>query len=240
MMLFYKAWRDSRTRFLWGALALASFLVFIVLKLPEMEVTLAPLGGRAYRDYIDGMAGSFGKMIFGLLVIFLGLGGLLRERARRTAVFTLALPVSRAQLLGAQIAVGLVETALLALLPTVVIPPVSRMAHQSYSVEQALRFSILWCCCGTVIFALSLFFSVLLRGEYTAAIVCCIALAVNARMSNWHALRPSRLNLWRTMGAPSDIRLFYGEFPWMDLAIMMLIALALLAAATRITQRPSL
>src|SRR5580704_10278843 len=97
-MLFYKAWRDSRSRFLAGALALFVFLVFVVWYQPD-KVRLPGLAERTSSEYIDSLVGSFGKVIVSLLVILLGLGGLLREHAHRTAVFTLALPVSRAQLL---------------------------------------------------------------------------------------------------------------------------------------------
>lgn len=240
MMLFYKAWRDTRTRFLTGLLALSVFFLFIVLYRPEMMGALSRLGERAYPEYIDGLLGSFGKMIFSLLAIFLGLGGLLRERAHRTAVFTLALPVSRAQLLGAHAAVGLAEVAVLALLPAMLIPPLSSLVYHSYPMERALTFSLLWFACGTVIFALSFFLSVVLKGEYTAPIACFVVLALNARLSNWHSIHPSRLNLMRTMGAPSDISLQAGTFPWTDLSVMLLIALALFAAGARITRRQSL
>jgi ABC-type transport system involved in multi-copper enzyme maturation permease subunit len=240
MMLFYKAWRDTRARFLWGALALSLFLVLIVLERPQMQTSLLGLGGRAYSNYIEGLVGSFGKFIFGLLVIFLGVGGLLRERAHRTATFTLALPVSRAQLLASHIAVGLAELSLLSLLPAIVIPPLSLAVHQSFAVEDALRFSILWFVCGTLIFALSFFLSVILKGEYTAPIVCYIVLSINARASNWHAEHPSRLNLLRTMGAPHDISLSAAQFPWTDLSLLLMLALLLFTAATRITQRQDL
>jgi ABC-2 type transport system permease protein len=130
--------------------------------------------------------------------------------------------------------------AVLAMLPAAVIPPLSALAGQDYPVERALTFSILWFACGTVIFALSFFFSVLLRGEYTAAIACYLALSLNGRLSNWHAPRPSHLNLFRTMGAPPDIPVLSGAFPWMDVGLMLLIAIALFAAGTKITQRQSL
>jgi hypothetical protein len=64
-------------------------------------------------------------LLFQLMVIFLELGGLFRERAHHTAVFTPALPVSRVQLVAAHAAVGLAEMAVLALLPALLIEPFS-------------------------------------------------------------------------------------------------------------------
>jgi hypothetical protein len=42
------------------------------------------------------------------------------------------------------------------------------------------------------------------------------------------------------MGAPPDIPVLSGAFPWMDVGLMLLIAIALFAAGTKITQRQSL
>jgi ABC-type transport system involved in multi-copper enzyme maturation permease subunit len=199
--------------------------------------------GHSYGWYIDSLVfGGTGKLVFVLPVIFLGLGGLLRERAHHTAAFTLALPVSRAQFVGSQIAVGLAELGFLALLPALLIQPLSAMVRQSYPMAEALRYSLLRFICGILIFGISFLLSVVMRGEYAAPMACWVALLVQAQVAAWGPLRPYRMNPLRTMDghwawAGSTVN---DPIPWMGLSIMMLIALALFAAATRITQRQNL
>src|SRR5579862_6608104 len=99
MMLLYKAWRESQTRILVGALGLAAYCALMVISRPEMQGPFsARVVGNSYVEYVNNLIfGGTGKIVFVLPVIFLGIGGLLRECAHRTAAFTLALPVSRGQ-----------------------------------------------------------------------------------------------------------------------------------------------
>jgi len=244
MMLFYKAWRESQVRFLVGALALAGYCAFMVFNRSGTEGAFSErVVGHSYGEYIDSLVFSgFGKWVFVLPVIFLGLGGLLRERANHTAAFTLALPVSRAHFIGSQIAVGLGEMALLAVVPALAIPPLSALMHQAYPIGEALRYGLLRFVCGAFIFAIAFLLSVILRGAYTAPMACWVALLLQAQVANWRPLRPYGLNPLRTMDGRwawlgSNIN---DPLPWTDLTIMMLIALALFAAATKITQRQNL
>jgi ABC-2 type transport system permease protein len=120
-MLWYKAWRESRVRFLITALTLIAFCVFTVLFEPFIQThggLLIPLHLRkaAYSEYIYNLIYSGqAKGLFALLVIFLGIGGLQRERSHNTAVLTLVLPVSRLRVIGTQIALGAVQLGILAL-----------------------------------------------------------------------------------------------------------------------------
>ncbi len=113
-MLWYKAWQESRIRFLITASAVTGFCVFATLSHRQ----LGPVGSGSLHDRIHHLiyAGT-AKGTFATLSIFLGLGGLVRERAHRTAIFTLALPVSRLQLLATQIGVGLLQLAMVSIIP---------------------------------------------------------------------------------------------------------------------------
>ncbi|HEX4808531.1 MAG TPA: hypothetical protein VH325_06360 [Bryobacteraceae bacterium] len=248
-MLWYKAWRESRTRFAIIASALAGFCLFAVLLHHQIQsgVTnpIRSLRGNSYSEHIDRLIYSgTAKGMFALLTIFLGLGGLLREKRHRTASFTLALPVSRLRILVTQMAVGIVELAILSLLPALLIPSSSLLVHQYYPLAEALHFSILWFCCGSGIFAAAFLLSVLLGGEYTAPVACYVALMLEVLISNWPSLRPYRLNLMWTMGEfgtmhwnPEHNLLLAGPLPWPRLLTIMAIALCMLALAARITQK---
>ncbi len=152
-MLWYKAWRESRVRFLVTALALIAFCVFAVLYEPYIQAGSSipvPLHLRkgVHSEYIYNLIYSGqAKGLFALLVIFLGLGGLQRERSHKTAVFTLALPVSRLRVIGTQIALGVAEVAVLTLLPALCYCPLSaRLPITRFLVMEALHFSALVVC----------------------------------------------------------------------------------------------
>jgi ABC-type transport system involved in multi-copper enzyme maturation permease subunit len=230
MMLFYKSWRERQALFLAGVLASAAYCVF-------MAFQSGPQGTLSARVFS-------GSLFFELLVIFLGVGGLLRERARHTAVFTLALPVSRVQLVAAHVAVGLAEMSLFALLPALLIQPLSAVVHQSCPIGESLRFSLLRLICGTFIFALSFLLSVVLRGEYTAPVASFMALFMEGRVAQWvPPVRPYLLIPQATMNghwAYEGARSINDPLPWMGLSIMMLIAIALFAVAVKITQKENL
>jgi ABC-2 type transport system permease protein len=236
MMLLYKAWRESRTRFLGAVVVLVAFAIAAVLGFSIRQ----PLPFREYLDleFFDGIS----KELFVILVIFLGLGGLKRERTRHTAVFTLALPVSRAALIGAQVAVGLAELAFLSFVPALLLEPFSTLVHQSYPSADALRFGILRLVCGGVIFATSFFLSTILRGEYTAAVASYVAVSLDGLLSNFS--RPHPTNLLRTVAARWDYFTpgpdLTGPLPWALLSILVLIGIALLLASAGVAKEESL
>jgi ABC-type transport system involved in multi-copper enzyme maturation permease subunit len=225
------------------------FCLFVVLFRHRIQADGSPilplLRARDYNQYIYNViySGTL-KGIFALLTIFLGLGGMLRERRHRTAIFTLALPVSRLQLVATQMGVGLSELAILSLLPALLIPSLSLLVHQSYPLAQALHFSFLWFACGSIIFAAAFLLSVVLDGEYTAPLVCYVVLMLQSLTGNWPALRPYRLNLMWTMGEVGRVHwdsqhnfLISDPLLWARLLIIMLTALVMLASAARITER---
>jgi ABC-type transport system involved in multi-copper enzyme maturation permease subunit len=248
-MLWYKVWRESRTRFVLIALTMSLLCVFAVVMEPYIQahwVTI-PLHLRqgVYSEYIYNLifAGT-AKGMFGMLVIFLGLGGLQRERAHNTAVFTLALPVSRNRVLVARILVGMLELAVLSLIPPAIIPGLSELTHHSYPVPIALHFSVLWFFGGLIIFAASFLLSVTAPGEYTAPVACYLALMVHTVIAAWHPLAPHRLNLMWIMGEfqsmhwdPAHTLLLPPPLSWLRMAGMALIALLMFSIAVRVTQR---
>lgn len=248
-MLWYKAWLESRLRFLITACTLALFCLGVVLFQNQIQDRGSPipsgLRSHFYSQHIYNLIFSgTAKGMFAILVIFLGLGGLLRERAHGTAILTLALPVSRLRLAVTQIIVGLTEMAVLALLPALLILAVSPLVHQSYPFSQALQFSVLWFGCGTVIFATAFFLSVILGGEYTAPVVCYILLFLHTAVALWGPIKPYRINIFWTMGGvgmmrwgPGNTLVLSSPLPWMRLLTIALIAFAMLGMATRITQR---
>ena len=87
--MWLKAWSESRVRFLAIALTLSALCAFAVLFEPYIRQHQVPIALRlregSYTEYIYNLIYSgTAKGVYALLVIFLGLGGLQRERANRT------------------------------------------------------------------------------------------------------------------------------------------------------------
>lgn len=243
MMLWYKAWRESRTRFILSGLTIAVLCVCVVLfhKDARRAVTDEPLSYSAYIWHI--VYKSYLRELFVILVILLGVGGLLRERAHRTAGFTLALPVSRWRLVASRAAVGLCEVSALSLLPALLIPSLSPFVRQSYPLSQALQFSLLWAVCGAVFFAVGLLSSVVFSGEYTAPVVSLIALLLYSAFMDLPGVERHLTDIHDLMtgaGMPyfrSDAALFVGPLPWPTLVMILLIAFGGVTLAGAIIRR---
>ena len=159
-MLLYKAWRESRLGFLLSVGALAVF-ASVYLLFPRHDL----LQRYTYTQevYLLSYRGAL-RNIFIVLTLFLGLGGLRRERANGTVLFTLSLPVSRLKITAARAIVGLIELAVLALVQAIVIPIFSAWDHQPYpSFSQAFHFSLLWMGCGTALLAFGMLLSTIIR-----------------------------------------------------------------------------
>src|SRR5262245_8916000 len=111
--LLYKAWLESRARFLVGAVLLSAVTIALVRFFLRNLAHLGTPPDDWLRPVSFMVFGGPPSMVFVLLALILGLGGLQRERAAGTAPFTLGLPVTRLQLVAARTMVGLVETAVL-------------------------------------------------------------------------------------------------------------------------------
>lgn len=246
-MLWWKVWRESRVRFLLIALTLATFCTSAVFFQPYIHQIPLPFYAQkaAYNEFIYKIifAGT-AKGVFAILVIFLGLGGLQRERAHRHAGFTLALPVSRSYVIGTQILVGSIELAILALIPAIMIPGLSTLAHRSYPVSIAVHFGVLWFFGGLIVFAVSFLLSVVTSGEYTAPVLCYLALTLHTVAAAWRPVSSYRLNLMWIMGEFQTMHwntahtvLMPPPLSWLRISSMAVIALILFTVAIRITQR---
>jgi ABC-type transport system involved in multi-copper enzyme maturation permease subunit len=242
-MLWYKTWRETRTRLLISAAAMAWVCFAIV---------LTQHGNRAHQDPPIGYVAYIWKAVyrgyardfFIVLVILMGGGGLLQERAHGTAGFTLSLPVSRSRLMAVRVAVGLIEVIILALVPAVAICALSPMVDEYYALCQALQFTVLWAAAGAVIFAAAVLLSTVLGGEYSGWIVCFLCVMLYSAAVNITALQALPwLNIFKIMSG-SEMPYFNsggyfltGPLPWQSLFIMLAIASSCFAVADRFTHK---
>jgi ABC-type transport system involved in multi-copper enzyme maturation permease subunit len=242
-MLWYKAWRESRVRFLLSAIALAvicaSFVVFH--RDASAGISDEPL---SYAVYIWRITyKGYLRELFMILAILLGLGGLAREQDQRTAGFTLALPVSRWHLLATRTLLGLGQVVLLATIPAIVLPLLSPLIGQAYPSSQAWTFTILWATVGSLIFAMALLASVLFTGEFTPPVVAILGLTAYSFLAD---VRPLERYLTDIHDVMSGIEMPYfaertgvltGPLPRVTLFTLLLAAAALIVIGARITNR---
>lgn len=246
-MLWYKAWRESRVRFLLLVLFVAAFCLYWIFlwrhqwaRLSRGHVMLATVG---YASVFPVQRLAILYLV--VIVPLLGMGGLLRECGRGTAGLSLSIPVSRLRQLGVRAAVGVMEMALLAALPAVLVPAFLPFVHEVHPVPVALHFIMLWIVCGAPILALGFLSSTVLTGEYTPLMASIMAALSYVYFTSPPFFRPysPRFSLFRIMmgmnveDLPFDRRLngLPEPFPWMTLLAIAVVALALFAASVRAT-----
>jgi ABC-type transport system involved in multi-copper enzyme maturation permease subunit len=245
--LLFKAWRESRGRFLISAVLLTVICVcgvFCRASLMKVVVPDERFVGDPYMGYIYRLvyAGS-ARGLFAIMVMVLALGGLQRERLHRTVGFTLALPVSRARLVWVQALLGLGQVVILSALPLVLLTVCSRLAHVSYPLEQMLRFSLLWFAGGAVFYAVAFLFATLFRSEYTALAASFVFTIIYPMAVLFSPLSRYPLNVGHVMSGMAmpyfDVRtaLLVGAPPWVLMVSMLAIAGVLIAIAVQITAR---
>lgn len=244
--LLFKAWRESRGRFLISAALLAMICVFGVFFRVSLMKVFVPderFVGDPYISYIYRLVYSgTARGLFAIMVMVLALGGLQRERLHRTVGFTLALPVNRARLASSQALLGLMEIAVLSALPLVVLTVCSQLAHVSYPIAQMLRFGLLWLAGGAVFFAFAFLSATVFRSEYAALAISFVVMIFYPVTVLFPPLNRYPLNIHHIMSGMAmpyfDARtaLLVGAPPWTLLAIMIAIAGVLIALAVQIAR----
>ena len=242
-MLWYKAWRESRARFLLSAVALAVICASFVFFHRDTSSGISD-EALSYPVYVWRITyKGYLRELFMILTILLGLGGLARERDHRTVGFTLALPVSRWRLLATRVLVGFAEVILLATIPAVVLPTLSPLVGQAYPPSQAWSFAILWATVGSLIFAMSVLASVVLGGEFTAPIAALLGLVSYSFLADRPLVARYLTDIHDVMSGvdmpyfAERTGILTGPLPGATLFTVLLAAAALIAIGARITSR---
>lgn len=244
--LLFKAWCESRGRFLLSAALLAVICVlgvFCRASLMKVFVPKAAFAGAPYVGYIHQLIyGGPARGLFTILAMVLALGGLQRERLHRTVGFTLALPMSRTWLVSAQALLGLGQIAALSALPLLLLAVCSPLVHVSYPFEQMARFGLLWFAGGAVFYAVAFLSATLFRSEYTALAAAFVFMIFYPVAVLFPPLNRYPLNIHHIMSGLAmpyfDARtaLLVGASPWVLLASMLAIAGMLIILAVQITR----
>jgi ABC-type transport system involved in multi-copper enzyme maturation permease subunit len=238
--LVWKAWQESRGRFYSALVLLVSLVVYAVLTSPGFLVrynTHFPDKPLPYSAYV--WTGLFHYALQGLWVLaafIMTLGGLARERATGSALFTLGLPVTRLRLFLIRAAVAWAQAIVLGLISAALIPILSSFVGEAYPMTQALAFGALMTTGGLVILAFGLLLSEIFEGEFTAAVAGLCALTAIFLSYKAHTL--PGWNVFDVMSGSTSIdpatQLLSGTVPWFGFGVCMVIALSLLASAAAV------
>ncbi|HJQ69566.1 MAG TPA: hypothetical protein VKA70_11365 [Blastocatellia bacterium] len=249
-MLWYKYWLETRWRFFLGLALLTGFAAMAVLTEPLVSTAMEGFedpGGRIgefLREQImisktyDGYVWQqwFSKNLITwwiFFAIFIGAGGLVTESTRGTALFTLSLPVTRRRLHAVRAATGAIELALLALVPSLLIPLFSLLIGESYSVWTIIVYVMFTILGGAVFFALTILLTTIFSDVKPMLIGIAVALIVTFIPQFFKELAPySVLNV---MIGGSYFHT--GEPPWAGLAVSLAVAAAMFYVSLRIIER---
>jgi hypothetical protein len=246
-MLWYKAWLDTRWRFLVGLgvlVILACGTVYDYLaveRLMPMARAISMSGelGRRLREAVD-LEREFRGFVWlqwfkqnlsqagTLLAVLLGSGSLLSTSARG-ALFTLSLPVTRRELLMTRAAIGLAEWLALAMVPSLLIPLLAPVVGQSYSVVDSVVHAFCVFVVGGTFFGLAFLLSTIFDDLWRPLLIAC-AVAVVLNVIELAAADLWRAGIFHVMSAESYFR--SGTVPWAGLLLSTLATAAMLYAAT--------
>jgi hypothetical protein len=247
-MLWYKAWLETRWRFLIGLALLVMLACGVVFQYPTV-VRLRPLAesvqtgsgllGRAIREAVEiqrdyrgfiwyqWVRQNFAQM-WTLFAVLLGSGGLLAHGSSG-ALFTLSLPASRSRVLGVRAASCLAELFVLALVPSLLIPLLSPAVGESYSLAAALIHAVCMFVAGTALFSFALLMSTVFSDIWRPLLITC-AIGLVLALSEQVARDAGGYGLFRVMTAESYFR--GGAVPWLGLFVSGVVSAALLYGAT--------
>jgi ABC-2 type transport system permease protein len=235
-MLWYKAWLETRSRFLIsliGMVVLCSVVVFHGDRQALYDV--AP----DYYNYVFVVSHQILVTMWLLAVTLITMGGLLREKASGSSAFTLALPVSRTRLMMVRICMGLAQAVMLAIVPWIAMYSVGSIFGKTHSISQAGFYLVLLLGGGLLFFAVAVLVSSLISGEYTAPVVSFGVVIATAVTLSTAALRP--YSPWTFMTGSEYLNrqtnLLTWPIPWFHTAIYILAAGLLLAISLRLIQR---
>ena len=254
-MLWQKAWRETRWRFMSALLVLtmmAGSNVYDYLAaqrlLPSLNATtgspVAETSGlsamireaielqRDFRGFIWFQAFRQNLTQMGVFfAILLGCGGLLSESSKGSALFTLSLPVTRKQLIGARTATGLAQLLAISMVPPLIIPILAPSIGQQFSIFDALAHGLCLFFVAAMFFSLASFLSTMFgdiwRPLLIAFFIACFAVIVQVAMP--------ALGLFRVMSGETYFRT--GALPWVGFLTTAVLASALLYSAAETLER---
>jgi ABC-2 type transport system permease protein len=235
-MLWYKAWLETRSRFLISFIGMVVTCSLFVFHWDRDALYYV----KADYYYTGLGAGHFILVIMWVLAVTLiMMGGLLREKAAGSSAFTLALPVSRTRLMTVRIGMGFIQAVMLATVPWIAMFSIGCIFGKTHSISQAVFHLVLLLGGGLLFFAMAVLASSLIGGEYTAPLVSFgTVIVIVSALSTDSFRRYSPLRFM--MGGEYLNRQTYllsWPIPWSQAATYVFLAALFLVISVKIIQR---
>jgi hypothetical protein len=194
-MLFYKAWIETRVRFLAGLIAVSIICIFYMeqhawlvrwwstdarnLQNPYFYHSGEWWGIHEYGYYLwHYLYDNYLQQVWLLFAVVFAFGGLIREKTNETALFSLGLPVSRKGWLFTRLAAALVESIALGLFAVFVVVAGSAVIHQTFSLSQLLLHTALMVAGGVFVIAFANLCYTLFPGNNLSLLLTLVLLGV--------------------------------------------------------------
>lgn len=235
-MLWYKAWVETRVRFLLSLTGITLVAAFQdVYRALRYVMPTTPV--RYFYNLLH-FADDTMCVLWIAAVTLLAMGGLLREKAVGASTFTLTLPVSRRRLAGVRICVVFAEGVVMFLAPWIAILALIGTGGKPLLLSQAWFHIVLMASGGSLYVALPLLVSSVVEGEYTAPVVSFGGLMalVFAFVPSLKAYDP----LVFMMGNgffDRDAGMLRGAIPWGHAAVTVAIAGVLVGIGVKAIER---
>ncbi|HWF45408.1 MAG TPA: hypothetical protein VG168_00260, partial [Bryobacteraceae bacterium] len=119
---------------------------------------------------------------------------------------------------------------------------VSTFIGQAYPWSQAFQFGLLWAVGGAFLFTFGFVASILLGGEYTAAVIAIIVMLGYSVAADQPFMERHFIDVHDLMSGTgmyyfqARTYLLMGPLPWLAMSVIALIVLSSIALAGRITQ----
>jgi hypothetical protein len=251
-MLWYKAWLDTRWRFLIGLALLvvaACGIVYSYLQVHELlrAFETPPLANgsgpgqriladmenyRTYEGYVwsQWFDQNF-SMLSTLCAALLGSGSAL-SGSGRGLLFSLALPVSRRSWVGARAALGIAQLLVLTIVPSLAIVLLSPVIGQTYAAGDALVHGFCMFVGASVFFGVAALLSTVFNDVWRPLLLtCALAFAIGIG----ELVLPSQYGLFDVMSAATYFR--GGSLPWLGVIVSAAATAGLLYAAAANVER---
>jgi len=254
-MLWHKAWLETRWRFI-SALLILTVLAggnvydYVATQrlLPRLNATTdSPAAAAtgladALREAIELQKNFRGFIWYQtfrqnltqmgvFFAILLGCGGLLSESSRGSALFTLALPITRRRLFSTRAGTGLAQWFVAAMIAPLSIVILAPSIGEHYSIVDALAHGLCVFFVGTVFYSLASFLSTMF-GDIWRPLLICIAIACAITIVSFVA---PQLGIFSVMSGESYFRT--GTLPWAGFLTSAVLATALLYGAAETLER---
>jgi ABC-2 type transport system permease protein len=231
-----KVWRESRSRFFFilaALLVVTSASVFYNAKAEQVVIESKDFHEAGVRTIRGALF-----LFWGFAAMFLGLGGLVRERAVGTVDYTLSLPVSRTRWFLYRSVNGALQSMAAALIPALAVSVMATLSGGDYPIGDAFFLGLRLGVGGMLFYSIGLLASTLFAGDFTSAgIGIALVFAINNSTRVIESLK--RLNLQDaitpTQMIDQSTYLIHGQMPWNGIAFSFALSLVLSAWAWKVT-----